>query len=182
MNSILGERVQGFLKRRSVLHSVEWRLNSGVTPASSSSHFSIGVTSTATVGPKLELPSVRLRSAAPPSSTTATSFSVDCAKTFPAQRSKDAINMNPEAPTPGPLSFVNLSIVASSGYAKPAPCGSEPSSHSSRECTLHVGPSQRVAIGFPPIKQPLASEAAALAFGCPRKMGHKKEKNSCRTY
>ena len=27
----------------------EWRLNSGVTPASSSSHFSIGVTSTATV-------------------------------------------------------------------------------------------------------------------------------------
>src|SRR6516162_11487087 len=83
MNSILGERVQGFLKRRPMLHSVEWRLNSGVTPTSSSSHFSIGVTSTATVGPKLELPSERLRSAAPPSSTTATSFgslSADCAK------------------------------------------------------------------------------------------------------
>jgi len=30
-------------------------------------------------------------------------------------------------------------------------------------------------IGFPPIKQPLALEAEALAFGCPRKMGQKKE-------
>src|SRR5438094_7394460 len=30
-------------------------------------------------------------------------------------------------------------------------------------------------IGFPPIKQPLALEAVALAFGCPRKMGQKKE-------
>jgi hypothetical protein len=30
-------------------------------------------------------------------------------------------------------------------------------------------------IGFPPIKQPLALEAAALAFGWPRKMGPKKE-------
>ena len=29
-------------------------------------------------------------------------------------------------------------------------------------------------IGFPPIKQPVALEAAALAFGCPRKMGQKK--------
>jgi transposase len=34
-------------------------------------------------------------------------------------------------------------------------------------------------IGFPPIKQPLALEAAALAFGCPRKMGQKKETFSC---
>jgi len=33
-------------------------------------------------------------------------------------------------------------------------------------------------IGFPPIKQPLALEAAALAFGCLRKTGQKKEKNS----
>jgi hypothetical protein len=30
-------------------------------------------------------------------------------------------------------------------------------------------------IGFPPIKQPLALEAEAFAFGCPRKMGQKKE-------
>src|SRR5260221_10234515 len=29
-------------------------------------------------------------------------------------------------------------------------------------------------IGFPPIKQPLALEAAALAFGCPRKWGRKR--------
>src|ERR1700739_1219396 len=92
MNSNLAEKVQGFLKRRSVLHSVECRLNSGVTPASSSSQFLIGVTSTPTVGPKLELFSVRLRSAAPPSSITATSFdsfSTDCASAFVQLRSKD---------------------------------------------------------------------------------------------
>src|SRR5256885_1409702 len=29
-------------------------------------------------------------------------------------------------------------------------------------------------IGFPPIKQPLALEAAALAFGCPEKWGRKR--------
>src|SRR5438046_5464193 len=29
-------------------------------------------------------------------------------------------------------------------------------------------------IGFPPIKQPLALEAAALAFGCPRKWSRKR--------
>ena len=64
------------------------------------------------VVPELELSSVRLRSAAP-SSMTATSSSVDCAKTFPTQGKKDAINRNLEAPTPKPLSFTNLSIVAS---------------------------------------------------------------------
>ena len=37
-------------------------------------------------------------------------------------------------------------------------------------------------IGFPPRMQPLALEAAALAFGCPRKMGQKKETFSCPTY
>jgi hypothetical protein len=37
-------------------------------------------------------------------------------------------------------------------------------------------------LGSPPIKQPLALEAAALAFGCPRKMGQKKETFSCPTY
>jgi len=31
-------------------------------------------------------------------------------------------------------------------------------------------------IGFPPIKQPLALEAAALAFGCPGKWGRKRKK------
>src|SRR5438105_1002395 len=34
----------------------------------------------------------------------------------------------------------------------------------------------------PPIKQPLALEAEALAFVCPGKWGKKKEKNSCLTY
>src|ERR1700719_148786 len=33
-------------------------------------------------------------------------------------------------------------------------------------------------VGFPPGKQPLALEAAALAFGCPRKMGQKKRKQN----
>jgi hypothetical protein len=38
-------------------------------------------------------------------------------------------------------------------------------------------------IGLPPIKQPLALEAEALAFLCPKKMGQKKEKiQSCLTY
>lgn len=54
INSTLFESVHGFLNKRSVPHSVEWRVNSEVMPASSSSHLSIGVTSTAIVGPKLE--------------------------------------------------------------------------------------------------------------------------------
>jgi hypothetical protein len=37
-------------------------------------------------------------------------------------------------------------------------------------------------VGFPPIKQPLPLEAAALAPGCPRKMGQKEQTFSCRTY
>jgi len=53
------------------------------TPASNSSQFSIGVTSTATVGPKLDRASVKLLAAAPPSSTTArgsvsTDWAEDC--------------------------------------------------------------------------------------------------------
>src|SRR5579862_4329432 len=82
MNSNFGDMFQGFLNKTSVLHSVACRLNSGVIPASISSQCSIGVNSTAAVGPKLELPCVTLRSAAPPNSTTATSFgslSGDCA-------------------------------------------------------------------------------------------------------
>jgi hypothetical protein len=34
---------------------------------------------------------------------------------------------------------------------------------------------QVTTIGFPPIKQPLALEAEALASVCPKKMGQKKE-------
>jgi len=37
-------------------------------------------------------------------------------------------------------------------------------------------------IGFPPIKQPLALEAEALAFGCPKKMGQEKGENSPMSY
>src|SRR5580700_9423883 len=94
MNSAFFDSVQGFLNRRSVSHSVECRLKSGVTPASSSSHFSIGVTSTATVGPKLAPAPVTLWEAAPPTSTTAaSSCSSDCAKAFP-KKHRDAINTN----------------------------------------------------------------------------------------
>src|SRR5579863_2595440 len=91
MNSALRESVQGFLNRRSVSHSVELLPKSGVTPASSSSQFSIGVTSTATVGPKLDPPPLKFQFAAPPSSTTATgSLSADCANALPAHRNNNA--------------------------------------------------------------------------------------------
>src|ERR1700688_5010375 len=97
MNSAFLDRVQGFLKRRSASHSVERCPKSVVTPPSSSSQFSIGVTSAATLGPKLDAPSLRLRPAAPPSSTIAAgslslSLSGDCAKALPEQRSRDASN------------------------------------------------------------------------------------------
>src|ERR1700678_3017590 len=68
MNSTLLDSVQGFLNRRSRLHSIEWRLNKDVTPASNSSHFSIGVNSIAAVGPKLDALSVSARLPAPPNS------------------------------------------------------------------------------------------------------------------
>lgn len=51
MNSIFLEISHGFLNKRSASHSVECRANSGVSPASTSSHFLMGVTSIATDGP-----------------------------------------------------------------------------------------------------------------------------------
>ena len=66
----------------------------GVTPASSSSQFSIGVTSTATVGPKLDPPPVMLQLGAAPISTIATGafWSSGCAKAGLEQRNKATIN------------------------------------------------------------------------------------------
>src|SRR5580658_917837 len=91
MNSTFSERVHGFLNRRSVSHSVESRLKSGVTPASISSQLSIGVTSTAISGPKLVPLPVRLwLGAAPISIIAAGSLSTDCADILPEQRSKAA--------------------------------------------------------------------------------------------
>src|SRR5579864_8744959 len=93
MNSTFFESVQGFLNRRSTSHSVEWRLKIGVTPASSSSHFSMGVTSTATVGATFDPPEVIFQPAAAPSSTTATSLgslSADCAKALVQPNSSTA--------------------------------------------------------------------------------------------
>src|SRR5579872_4867344 len=93
MNSTLSESVQGFLNRRSASHSVESRLKRGATPASISNQFSMGVNSTAKLGPTLGPPPVRLWPAAAPSSTIAAgSLSADCAQAFPEQRSKDAIS------------------------------------------------------------------------------------------
>src|SRR5580658_3914994 len=64
-----------------------------MAPASSSSQFSIGVTSTARSGPKLDPPSLRFQLTAPPSSTTAAgSLSDDCASAFPEQRDRHVIN------------------------------------------------------------------------------------------
>src|ERR1035438_1826760 len=92
MNSAFLESVQGFLNSRSVSHSVERWANVGVTPPSSSSQFSIGVTSTAAVGPMLDPPSLRFQPGATPSSATAVvSFSTGCGKAVPAKRNKDAI-------------------------------------------------------------------------------------------
>src|ERR1039458_7519816 len=109
MNSALFESVQGFLNRRSVSHSVECRLKSDVTPTSSSKRFSIGVTSSATVGPKLEPSPVRLWDADPPISTTAAgSLSTDCAKAFPAQRNNDTSKM-------GLAAFTGCPLTSSSG-------------------------------------------------------------------
>src|SRR5215469_18357861 len=91
MNSIFLERRQGFLKSRSALHSVEWRLKSGVTPASSSSQCSIGVTSTATVGPKPDAAFLRFHAPAPPSSSTAAdSFLSGCCAIVAAGASRSA--------------------------------------------------------------------------------------------
>ncbi len=91
MNSAFGDRVHGFLNSRSTSHSVERRAKSGVTPASSSSQFSIGVTSTATSGPKLDTGFFKSRAAAAPSSTIAMdsgSVSACCARALPGQRTK----------------------------------------------------------------------------------------------
>src|SRR5579871_2224498 len=108
MNSILSEIVQGFLNRKSTLHSVEWRLKSGVTPASSSSQFSIGVISTATVGPKLDPRPGNVQLGTPPISTIAAgSFSTVCEKTVPERRTMAAVKNNAFAtliPLP-PFSF-----------------------------------------------------------------------------
>jgi len=71
---------------------VEWCLNRAVVPNSSSSQFFIGVTSAATLGPKLDVPLVTLREALPPNSITAAgsvSLSTDCAAVIPEQKSEN---------------------------------------------------------------------------------------------
>src|SRR5579863_1026347 len=68
MNSAFGDSVQGFLNRKSVSHSVDFRMKNGDTPASSSSQFSIGVVSAARLGAKLAAPPVVFQLVEAPSS------------------------------------------------------------------------------------------------------------------
>src|SRR5580704_15912366 len=68
MNSALRVSVHGFLKSRSVSHSVEFLVKNGDTPASNSSQFSIGVVSAARLGAKLVAPPVVFQLVAAPSS------------------------------------------------------------------------------------------------------------------
>src|ERR1700733_6088342 len=66
MNSALLERVHGFLKRKSVSHSVAFRVKKGDTPASSSSQFSIGVHSAARFGANVAAPPLKFQFVAAP--------------------------------------------------------------------------------------------------------------------
>src|SRR5580698_10331481 len=76
MNSAFLERVQGFLKRKSVSHSVEFRVKKGDTPASSSSQFSMGVHSAARLGANVAAPPLKFQLVAAPTSRMATGSSV----------------------------------------------------------------------------------------------------------
>src|SRR5579884_902332 len=91
INSTVLERVQGFLNRRSLPHSVVCPPKVGVTPASISSQCSTGVISMATVGPALDDQSRRFQLPAAPISRTAISsaFSFSAADTQPKQRKSD---------------------------------------------------------------------------------------------
>src|ERR1039458_6902754 len=71
MNSAFRDIVHGFLKSRSVSHSVDLRVQKGDTPASSSSQFSIGVTSAARFGANVAAPPLKFQLVAAPSSTMA---------------------------------------------------------------------------------------------------------------
>ena len=68
MNSALFESVQGFLKSRSVSHSVELRVKKGDTPASSSNQCSMGVVSAAKFGANVAEPPVVVQLVAAPTS------------------------------------------------------------------------------------------------------------------
>ncbi len=119
INSALRDKVQGFLKRRSVSHSDEWRVKNGVTPASISNQFSIGVNSTATVGPKLHPPPLTLsEGAAPISRMAADSLPVDCAKALAAQSKIDAIRKGVTARTMSSRRIECSSSISPTGCTK----------------------------------------------------------------
>src|SRR6266481_6237044 len=61
MNSTLSDRVKGFLKRRSVSHSLRPPWNMRAAPTSISGQSLMGVNSTATEGPKLDGPQQQAR-------------------------------------------------------------------------------------------------------------------------
>ena len=68
MNSAFRDISHGFLKSRSVSHSVEFRVKKGDTPASSSSQFSIGVVSAARLGANVAAPPFKFQLVAAPTS------------------------------------------------------------------------------------------------------------------
>jgi hypothetical protein len=99
MNSTRFEKLHGFLKRKSTSHSLECRANRRVNPASNSSQFSMGVTSTAAVGPKLDAPSLRLQLGAPPSSRIAAgSLSISSPDALLEPKSKDDSSRDIQTP------------------------------------------------------------------------------------
>src|SRR5580704_7221783 len=78
MNSAFRDSVQGFLKSKSVSHSVEFRVKNGDTPASNSSQFSTGVVSAAKLGAKVAAPPVVFQLVAAPTSTITLGSSSSC--------------------------------------------------------------------------------------------------------
>src|ERR1700722_13917989 len=68
MNSDFRDIVHGFLKRRSVSHSVDLSVKKGDTPISSSSQFSIGVASAARFGANVAAPPLKFQLVAAPTS------------------------------------------------------------------------------------------------------------------
>src|SRR5215831_9439990 len=89
MNSVVSERVNGFLKTTSPSHSATPRRNSRAPPISTSTQSLIKLNSTAAEGPRLNLPPGKPHSPAAPSATTASgSFSFSSAVAMDADRSK----------------------------------------------------------------------------------------------
>src|SRR5215813_14891028 len=93
MNSVVSDRVNGFLNTTSPSHSETPRRNSRAPPTSTSTQSLIKLSSTAAEGPRLNLPPGKPHSPAPPSESTASgSFSFSSAAAMPGGQSKATTN------------------------------------------------------------------------------------------